>query len=188
LQDELNTRLSDRAHRIAVQSFKMYLGNLVKDFKENPPCPNRYWEGENENADIKEIGGDANCATEETHIAEVREAMDRASGVPPVAAGAIRNRIGNLTSAAALRITLMSLLARTERKRALYGEGIERICELSLAWLDAAGLFQTNANDRGIDLQWASPLPENDAEKLEEAKLKLDVGVEKQVVLRELGY
>ncbi len=188
LQDELNTRLSDRAHRIAIQSFKMYLGKGLETFKDEPPTPGRVWQTANLDASIQELGGDASCPSEETHIAEVREAMDRSSGVPPVAAGAIRNRIGNLTSAAALRITLMSLLARTERKRALYGEGIERICECALAWLDAAGVFASRPEERGVEIRWASPLPENDAEKLAEAKLKLDVGVGKEVVLRELGY
>ena len=188
LQDELNTRLSDRAHRIAMQSFRMYLGKNLEGFKANPPAPGRIWETTNPNAQIIELGGEASSASEQAHIADVREAIDKISGVPPVAAGAIRNRVGNLTSAAALRITLMSLLARTERKRALYGEGLCHICELALAWLDHAGLFITLPEERGVELHWHSPLPENDAEKLAEAKQKLDLGVGKEVVLKELGY
>lgn len=187
LQDELNVRLSDRAHRIAMQSFKMYLG-LNVDLKESPPQPGRCWTKTITDADVKELGGDANCDCEDTHIAEIREAIDRVSGVPPVAAGAIRNRIGNLTSAAALRITLMSLLARTERKRALYGQGLAHACRIALCWLDAAGVFATPPEAREIEIHWPSPLPENDAEKLDEAKLKLDIGISKEVVLRELGY
>lgn len=188
MQDELNTRLSDRAHRIAMQSFRMYLAKGVEKFAENPPQPGRFWTESNVDASIQELGGDARCESEEKHIAEVREAMDKISGVPPVAAGAIRNRIGNLTSAAALRITLMSLLARTERKRAIYGAAIRRICEMSLAWLDAAGVFATRPEEREVEIHWASPLPENNAEKLDEARLKLDLGIGKEVVLRELGY
>ena len=118
----------------------------------------------------------------------LREALDKVSGVPPVAAGAIRNRIGNLTSAAALRITLMSLLARTERKRAIYGNAIRQICEMSLAWLDAAGVFATRPEEREIEIHWPNPLPENNAEKLDEARVKLELGIAKEVVLRELGY
>jgi len=34
----------------------------------------------------------------------------------------------------------------------------------------------------------ANPLPENDIEKLQEAEVKLKLGVDQRVVLRELGY
>ena len=189
LQDELNTRLSDRAHRIAMQSFRMYLGKGIDNFTtDKRPAPGQVWESTNPDASIQELGGDASCESEQQHIAEVREALDKVSGVPPVAAGAIRNRIGNLTSAAALRITLMSLLARTERKRAIYGSAIRQICEMSLAWLDAAGVFATRPEEREIEIHWPNPLPENSAEKLQEAQMKLDLGIGKEVVLRELGY
>ena len=114
--------------------------------------------------------------------------MDKFSSVTPVAAGAIKDRIGRLTSAAALRITLLSLLARTDRKRTTYGRGIEQMCELALAWLDRAGLFHTTPEERRIELHWPSPLPENDLEKLQEAKIKAELGVDKGIVLRELGY
>ncbi len=189
LQDELNTRLSDRAHRIAMQSFRMYLGKCIDNFTtDKRPAPGQVWESTNPDASIQELGGDASCESEQQHIAEVREALDKVSGVPPVAAGAIRNRIGNLTSAAALRITLMSLLARTERKRAIYGNAIRQICEMSLAWLDAAGVFATRPEEREIEIHWPNPLPENNAEKLDEARVKLELGIAKEVVLRELGY
>ena len=187
MQDELNTRLSDRAHRIAMQSFKMYLGMGTTTLKTELPAPGRVWE-ESVDADIKELGGDASCPAEDLHISEVREAMDKASGVPPVAAGAIRNRIGNLTSAAALRVTLMSLLARTERKRALYGEGLKRMCELSLEWLSVAGVFASDPDQRGIEMHWPDPLPESNAQKLQDSKLKLELGLGREVVLKELGY
>jgi hypothetical protein len=188
LQDELNTRLSDRANRIALQSFKMYLGKGIENFTELPVAPGRMWMSDNEQADVVEFGGDAGCPSEENHIADIREALDKASSVTPVAAGAIKNRIGRLTSAAALRVTLLALLAKTDRKRTTYGRGIERICELSLAWLDRAGVFPTSEAERRVELHWPSPLPENDLEKLQEAEVKARLGVAKEVVLRELGY
>ena len=36
LQDELNTRLSDRANRITFQSFKLYLGKGIEGFEDKP--------------------------------------------------------------------------------------------------------------------------------------------------------
>ena len=188
LQDELNTRLSDRAHRITLQSFKMYLGKGVEAFNEQPVAPGRMWTTDNEQASVQEFGGDASCPSEEAHIADLREALDKASGVTPIAAGAIKNRIGRLTSAAALRVTLLALLSKTDKKRTLYGAGIERICELALKWLDVAGLFPNAPEERRVELNWPSPLPENEMEKLDEAEAKLRIGVDRAVVLRELGY
>ncbi len=188
IQDELNTRLSDRANRIALQSFKMYLAKGVENFLNMPVQPGRMWVTDNENAELIEFGGAAESGAETLHIADLREALDKASGVSPIAAGAIKDRIGRLTSAAALRITLISLLARTDRKRTTYGLGIARMVELALAWLDRAGLFATRADERGIELHWPSPLPENLTEQLDIAEAKLRIGVPREQVLRELGY
>lgn len=188
LQDELNTRLSDRAYRIALQSMKMYLGKNITGFVDQPIGPGRMYESSDPQADIVEVGGDANNPSELAHIQDIREAMDKVSGVAPVAAGAVKGKIGHLTSAAALRITLMSLLARTDRKRAVYGAGLERICELALAWLDLAGVLPTTPEERAVEINWPSPLPENQMEKLDEAKAKLELGVRAATVLAELGY
>jgi hypothetical protein len=188
LQDELNTRLSDRAHRITMQSFRMYLGKGIENFGQMPVAPGRMWSSAEPDAEVIEFGGDAGCPSEESHIADIREAMDKSSGVTPIAAGAIKGRIGRLTSAAALRVTMQSLLARTEKKRTTYGAAIARICELALAWLDVAGLFPTTSQERRVELSWPSPLPENRIERLQEARAKLGVGVSAEVVLRELGY
>src|SRR5438309_146938 len=55
LQDELNTRLSDRANRITLQSFKMYLGKGVDNFDTLPVAPGRMWVTDNEKADVIEF-------------------------------------------------------------------------------------------------------------------------------------
>lgn len=188
LQDELNTRLSDRAHRITMQSFRMFLAKGIDNFLSLPVSPGRMWSTDNEDADIQEFGGDAKCPSEEQHIAEVREAMDKASGVPPVAAGLIRDRVGQLSSAAALRVTLQALLAKTDRKRATYGRGLADIAELCLRWLHVAGELTTDDDERGIRITWPSPLPENGLERLREAEMKVKLGVSPEIVRRELGY
>ena len=166
----------------------MYLGKGIEGFGERPVAPGRMWTTDNEGADIVEFGGDSDSPAETLHVADVREALDKASGVSPIAAGAIKNRIGRLTSAAALRVTLISLLARTEKKRTMYGAAIQRMVELSLSWLDVAGVFETSEDERRIELHWPSPLPENEVEKLQEAEIKQRLGVAKEIVLQELGY
>lgn len=188
LQDELNTRLSDRANRVTLQSFRMYLARGVEDFSARPVGPGQMWATDNPKASIETFGGDASCPSEEAHINEVREALDKISGVPPVAAGLLRARLGNLTSAVALRITLIALLARTEKRRAALTRTLELLAQRVLEVFDAAGVLPTRPADRGIDVNWPSALPENDLEKLQEAKLKLALGVPQRVVLSELGY
>ncbi len=188
LQDELNTRLSDRANRITFQAFKMYLGKGIEGFENRPVSPGRMWYTDNPDATIEEFGGDAAVPSEDVHISEIREAMDKVSGVTPVVAGVLKNKLGNLTSAVALKMTLMGMLSKTERKRLTYGEGLKRLCRMVLAILDSAGIYETDEADRAVDVVFPSPLPENMLEKLREAQLKKELGVPAGQVLRELGY
>jgi hypothetical protein len=188
LQDELNTRLSDRASRITFQSFKMYLGKGIEGFEDRPVSPGRMWCTDNPEATIEEFGGDSAMPSEDMHIAEIREAMDKASGVTPVLGGILKSKLGNLTSAVALRLTLMGMLSKTERKKFTYGEGLKKICRMVLDILDKANLCRTSEADREIDIIFPSPLPENMMEKLKEAQIKKELGVPTEQVLRELGY
>jgi hypothetical protein len=159
LQDELNTRLSDRASRITFQSFKMFLGKGIEGFEDRVVGPGRMWSTENAEASIEEFGGDAGSPSEEAHINHIREALDKASGVASIAAGILKGRIGNLTSAVALKMTLMGVLAKTERKRKSYGQGIADICRLILLALDKTGVYPSRSEEREIEIHWPSPLP-----------------------------
>ncbi len=188
LQDELNTRLSDRASRITFQSFKMYLGKGIEGFEDKPISPGRMWYTDNPEATIEEFGGDAATPSEGLHIAEIREALDKASGVTPVVAGVLKDKLGNLTSAVALRLTLMGMLSKNERKRFTYGEGLKQICKMVLWILDTANIYKNCGADREVDIVFPSPLPENVMEKLKEAQIKKELGVPTEQVLRELGY
>ncbi|MFG0251873.1 MAG: phage portal protein, partial [Phycisphaerales bacterium JB038] len=188
LQDELNTRLSDRAHRVTMQSFQMYLGKGIEDFSERPIGPGQMWTTDNPEASIEAFGGDASSPSEESHIREIREAMDKTSAVSPLAAGLLRAKVGNLSSENALQITLMGLLTKTERKRITYGRGLAELAELILQVLDHAGVLHTKPGDRRVQVVWPSPLPEDASRRLEDARLKVELGVPRQQVLAELGY
>jgi hypothetical protein len=188
LQDELNTRLSDRASRITFQSFKMYLGKGIEGFEDKPVAPGRMWCTDNPEASVEEFGGDSAAPSEHQHVGEIREAMDKTSGVTPVVAGVLKNRLGNLTSAVALRLTFMGMLSKNERKRHTYSDGIKQICRMVLSILDTAGVYKTDEFERDVDVVFASPLPENVMEKLKEAQIKRELGVPTTQVLRELGY
>lgn len=188
LQDELNTRLSDRANRVTMQSFRMYLAKGVEGFEKTPIAPGQVWTTDNMDASIQAFGGDAASPSEDAHIQQIREAMDKVSGVPPVAGGVVQGRIGNLSSANALRVTLMSVLAKTARKRVTYGRGIQEVCGLVLSALDFAGLLRTGAAERAVTIEWPDPLPVDDREKVLAAEGKTRLGVSKERVLSELGY
>lgn len=159
LVDELNTRLSDRANRVALQSFKMYLAKGIDGFEKAPIAPGMVWSTNNPDASIQAFGGDAEAPSEATHITEIREALDKVSGVPPLASGVVRAKLGNLTSATALRITLVGLIARTQRKRLLLGRGIAEICGLALAAVEHAGLIELSNADRQVRVEWPDPVP-----------------------------
>jgi hypothetical protein len=188
LQDELNTRLSDRASRVTLQSFKMYLAKGIDGFEKVTVAPGQIWSTDNMDASVEAFGGDADSPSETAHIQEIREALDKISGVPPLASGVVRAKIGNLTSANALKITLMGVLSRTARKRVTYGRGIAQMCRLILHALDAAGLYASDEQDRGVRLEWPDPLPIDVREQVAAAKVKADLGVPAGRVLSELGY
>lgn len=188
LQDELNTRLSDRANRVTLQSFKMYLAKGFEPLGDATIGPGQLWRTDNTEASIEAFGGDSASPSESEHIEQVREAMDKLSAVPPLAGGVVRAKIGNLSSANALRITLLSLLSKTARKRVAYGAGIARISRMVLAALDAAGVLRTGAAERGVRLVWPDPQPIEPTAEVQAARQKVELGVPQERVLAELGY
>ena len=189
LQDELNTRLSDRAHRVTMQSFNMFLAKgLDPSAGEMPVGPGRVWSTDNPEAEVQAFGGDGYSPSEEKHIEEVRESLDKVSSVSPVVLGVVRAKLGHLSSANALRITLLGVLTKTEKKRAAYGRGLGRVCELVLMALDRAGVLRTREADRRVRFEWPDPLPVTEEERLRSARAKLAVGVDRVRVLEELGY
>jgi len=192
IQDELNTRLSDRAHRVTMQSFSMYLAKGLEDLgRGSLPLrigPGQVWTTDTPAAEIQTISADASSPSEDAHVEQLRDAMDKISAVSPVAIGVIRARLGHLSSENALRIALMGVLSKTERKRSAYGRGIKRMSALVLEALDAAGVFPTAPSEREIRLDWPDPLPVDERSRLRGALLKRELGVEQREVIEELGY
>ncbi len=188
LQDELNTRLSDRAFRVTMTAFRMFLGKGIETFVERPVGPGQMWQTDNPDAGVEAFGGDAAAPSEDSHINEVREALDKISGVSPVAAGLLRGKLGNLTSAVALRLTLIALLAKTDRRRAAVARTLGDIVRRVLEMLDRAGVVPSVPEDRAIAVSWPAAIPESDMDRLQEAQVKVALGVPREVVLGELGY
>ncbi len=191
LQDELNTRLSDRAHRVTLQSFRMYLAKGIEGFAEGGTAgigPGRVWSTDNPDASVESFGGDSASPSEERHVQEIREAMDKTSGVTPVAAGVLSGKIGQLSSANALRVALIGLLAKTARKRAAYGRAIGEALEMALSLMHIDGALETAPAERRVRVEWPDALPGDLASRLSEAEVKQRLGVPTGEVLEELGY
>ena len=187
LQDELNTRLSDRANRITFQSFKMYLAKGIEGIDDKPVSPGRMWCTDNVEASIDQFGGDGDSPSEKMHISEIREAMDKISGVTPVVAGVLKNKIGNLTSGVALKMTFMGMLSKTARKQFNYGRGIKQIARMILHTLDVCGVYKTSSDEREIDVVFADPLPEDTMDKLQQAQIKKELGMSVEDVVNGIG-
>lgn len=187
LQDELNTRLSDRACRVTMQSFKMYMAKGVEGFSDMPIGPGTLLTTSNPDAEIIAFGGDADSPSETRHIRELRDALDKASGVPPIASGVVQAKIGNLSSANALRITLMGVLSKTARKRIAYGAGIARLSALILAALDHYAILRTTPAQRRVRIDWPDPLPVDEREQAQVAESKARLGAPRDELLRGLG-
>ena len=191
IQDELNTRLSDRAHRVTMQSFNMYLAKGLEGIGQAGRVavgPGEVWLTENPDAEVKAFGGDGHSPSEERHIDELREAMDKVSAVSPVVLGVVRAKLGHLSSVNALRITMLGILSKTERKRVTFGRGIAAMSGLILRALDVAGVLRTDERDRGVRLEWPDPLPVSEQDAIRTALLKRDLGVPVGELMEELGY
>lgn len=187
LQDELNTRLSDRAYRVTLQSFRMYLAKGIESFDGASIGPGTVWSTNNPDASIQAFGGDLYNPGEESHIQEIREALDKISGVPPLAGGVVRAKLGNLSSANALRVTLMGLIAKTQRKRISYGRGMERIGSLILRALHESGTLRIGAGERSLRTVWPGFVFEDERDRLAAARQKQELGVDGAHVLADLG-
>lgn len=188
LQDELNTRLSDRAARVTMQSFKMYLAKGIEGFGQVRIGPGRVLSTDNPDAQVTAFGGDADSPSETLHVEDIREAMDKTSGVPPIAAGVVRAKIGNLSSGNALRVTMLGLLSKTRRKRVGYWAGVARMIALILEALDRAGTLATEPQDRKVTVHWPDAIDLDQEDRLVNARRKTDLGIDPERVMAELGY
>jgi hypothetical protein len=166
----------------------MYLAKGLDGLGRMTVGPGQVWCTDNPTASIEAFGGDGTSPSEEAHIQEIREALDKASGVPPLASGVVRAKIGNLTSENALRVTLMGLLSKTARKRVTYGRGLAEACRLVLLALHRANILTTDPADRSVRIEWPDPLPRDERDTLDAALKKVELGVPRERVLSELGY
>jgi hypothetical protein len=166
----------------------MWLGKGIDNFLDRPVGPGQMWLTDNMEASIEAFGGDADSPSERQHLEDLREALDKASGVTPAAAGHIKARVGNLTSENALRISLMGTIAKIKRKRVTYGQGIAELCGLILHALHVHGVYRTDERDRKVDIRWGDAIPADESRRIADALSKAQLGIPVEILRGELGY
>lgn len=188
LQSELNTRLSDRAYKTTMAAYKMYFGKGLEKEVKRDVGPGIMWNTANPEAEISTIGDDTKDEGEDIHILQVREALDRISCVPPVAAGDIKDQIGNLTSAAALNVVLRGFQAKLTRVRRQHRAAIEQICAIILLYANEFGVLKTTPEQRAVRVEWSMDIAASENEKLQNATMKKALGIPQETLWKELGY
>lgn len=187
LQDELNTRLSDRGRGITWGANPPWVGKGVQKFDEIPFGPDvRINIGEDE--EVERLGSDSKDQGQDDHIAEIRDALDRVSSIPPLAAGDVKDQLGNLTSAVALKVVLRGMIAKLRRLRKAHGRALAEIAEKTLTYANAVGVLKTSPEDRRIEIDWGDPIEIELQERLDAALSKKTLGVPDNQIWKELGY
>lgn len=187
MQDELNTRLSDRGRGITFGANPPWLGKGISNFETLPFGPDVKYSG-SEDASMERLAGDTKDDGQDNHIEEARNAIDRISSIPPLASGDIKDQIGNLSSAVALRVVLRGMLAKLSRIRMNHSRAIQKIAFDTLAYANATGTLKTEPDERKVHIEWPASVEESLLERLEIAQLKKAIGVPDRQLQVELDY
>ena len=113
--------------------------------------------------------------------ADLRSDIDEQSSVPGVATGRISTMPRGNLSGVAIELLHSPLMKKTDKKQQTYGE---LIIDVSKALLVLNGM----SPDIEITLAWQSALPHDDLAAVQTGVTKLEVGVSKTTIQRELGY
>lgn len=114
--------------------------------------------------------------------ANLRTDMDEQSAVPAVALGRQQDLPKGQISGVTLELLFMPLLAKTEKKRCLYGE---TMLDVSNALLQLA--TPAFSSDIDVSLTWSSPIPHDDLQSAQAALAKQQAGASKYTTLLEMG-
>lgn len=185
-QTSLNMNLSDREFTVIMCAHPERWGRNIEDFASMPTGPDKRYALESPEAEIGVVEYETLDKGQEVAIEQAREALDKISRVPGVAAGLIQGKgIGNLESAAALRVVLSGLIAKVSKLRKSYARGLEAIAYKTLRLADIAGVL-TLPEDFGrnsIRVRWAKTVEIDLAEKIQNASMAAGIGVSKRWIL-----
>ncbi len=187
-QDEINTRFSDRGRGVTYGSNPPWLGKGILNFHKQAMAPDLMIEAINEDGSIERIASDANDEGQNRHIEDLFDGLDKISKIPPIAAGLIKDSIGNLTSSTALRTVLRGFLGKIARIRKGHNKTVPEICDLILTYANDLGVLTTKPEERKTTIEWGDVVEMSSTERLDEALKKKGIGVPNSQLLEEIGY
>lgn len=170
--------------------------------------PKKVWGGLPKDANVFNLENGVDLSGPMTYLEQLKRAMHELTGVPETALGQVQ-AISN-TAGVALAIQFLPMMMRYQMKCRQYTAGLKRINEMALRTLfifepttvyydpSTEGIIEDgqplviDPNDPLVyqtDCEWPPPLPTDTLVALNEAQVKLALGLESKVgVLRSLGY
>lgn len=123
------------------------------------PTPGRIIDLEATDAKLDKVDASGNLDQLMNFAEQLRSDMDEESGVPGVATGRMEQMPRGQLSGVTIRLLYAPLLARTEHKRRLYGQGIRQLCQTILL---LCGFDLPTIERLDVTLGWQDPLPADD--------------------------
>lgn len=136
-----------------------------------------------ENGDMKFIEWQGTTINTRASIDEVRNAICVISETPEIVLQRYEGIGTGDVSGVALRLLYGPLIAKTDRKKAVWGQALAKAFRMCLL---TDGITDVAVED--ITIEFANPLPTNEKEKWEVVQLKQAAGVSKRTSLEESGY
>ena len=174
---ELNQQLrlvESNINKIGFLQGHPYLYATGADTGGLKPTPGQIIDLGAEDAQLRAVDASGDLAQLMAFAEMLRSDMDEESGVPGVATGRMQDLPRGQVSGITMRLLYAPLLARSEHKRRLYGQGIRQLVQTALC---VCGVAYATVQQLDIQLGWQDPLPTDDL-----------AGAQTAVALQQLGY
>ncbi|GAI70812.1 unnamed protein product [marine sediment metagenome] len=151
----------------------------------------RIWAGLPVNAKVEILNLNAPMAASVSYLELLKKGMHEVSGIPESSLGG-KQGISN-TPGVAMHMQYLPLLEKTWMKRITYGEGIERITEIALRWMEKKKLLTPSDLDKmkrryKVEIAWNDPLPKDQLSQINIIAKKLELKLmSRKAAMRELA-
>jgi hypothetical protein len=150
------------------------------------PTPGMLIKLPNAQARMGVLSVEANIQQLLAHMAELRANVDQVSGVPGLATGRVAELPRGTISGIALEMLYQRLVAKTMKKRRLYGKLIRKLCQIQLYH----GGFDPDADTTKVKINWPDLLPVDELQSWQAALLQDQLNVSHHTIFgsRNINY
>jgi hypothetical protein len=185
-RDLINTNASINLTESDINQTNTLLGNPLiystgTGFQDLSIARGRITELPNPDSKIAAVTIGSDLTSARAFAGDLRTNMDEQSSVPGVATGRLQDIVSGATSGVAIELMFMPITMKTDTKRCLYGDMIIQVTEALLILEKFSPLIK-------IELAWQKALPADGLADVQAGIAKLEIGVSKTTVLREMGY